>query len=84
MIWPPQDSFLIFLRFFFFFWMWIISKVFVKFVTIFCFTFWFFSHKAHGILVPQPGIEPTPSALGGEILSTGQPGKSAVLVLILN
>ena len=46
--------------------------------------FWFFGHKAHWILVPQPGIEPTPSALGGEILSTGPPGKSAVLVLTLN
>ena len=29
-----------------------------------------------GILAPQPGIEPTPSALEGEIPSAGPPGKS--------
>ena len=29
-----------------------------------------------GILPPQPGIKPTPSALEGEVLTTGPPGKS--------
>ena len=38
--------------------------------------FWFFGCEAHGILAPQPGIEPTPSALEGEVLNTGPPGKS--------
>ena len=32
--------------------------------------------KAHGILVPQFGIEPTPSALEGRFLTIGPPGKS--------
>ena len=33
-------------------------------------------HKACGILAPQPGIEPLPSALEGEVLTIGPPGKS--------
>ena len=33
----------------------------------FCFMFWFFGPKACGILAPQPGIEPAPPALGGEV-----------------
>ena len=37
--------------------------------------FWFFGHKACGILGPPPGIEPTPSALGGKVLAPGPPGK---------
>ena len=32
--------------------------------------FWFFGQEACGILVPQPGIEPTPPALEGEVLIT--------------
>ena len=36
--------------------------------------FWFFGHTAHGILALQPGIEPAPPALEGEVLTTGQPG----------
>ena len=38
--------------------------------------FWFFGHEACGILAPQPGIEPAPPALEGEVLTTGLPGKS--------
>ena len=38
--------------------------------------FCFFGCKACEILVPQPGIEPTPLALEGEVLTTGPPGKS--------
>ena len=38
--------------------------------------FGFFGLKAHGILASWPGIEPTLPALEGEVLTTGQPGKS--------
>ena len=37
---------------------------------------WFFVHEACGILAPQPGMEPAPPALEGEVLATGPPGKS--------
>ena len=42
----------------------------------FCFTFYFFGHKAPGILAPQPGIEPMSPALEGKFLTTGPPEKS--------
>ena len=42
----------------------------------FCFMFWFFGYEAHGILALQPGIEPTPCALEGTVLTTGPTGKS--------
>ena len=32
--------------------------------------------QAYGILAPQPGIEPTSTALEGRFLTTGPPGKS--------
>jgi len=32
---------------------------------------WFFGHEAYGILAPQLGIEPTPPALEGEVLTIG-------------
>ena len=38
--------------------------------------FWFFGHKACGILAPQPGMEPATLGLEGEVLTTGLPGKS--------
>ena len=38
--------------------------------------FWFFGHKAYGILAPWWGIEPEIPALGGEVLTTGPPGES--------
>ena len=40
------------------------------------FMFWFFGREACGILAPGPGIEPTPPALEGTVLTTGPPGKS--------
>ena len=40
--------------------------------------FWCFGHEACGILAPQPGIEPTPPALEGEVLTTGPSGKSHI------
>ena len=43
----------------------------------FCFTFWLLGRESCEIPAPQPGIEPTsPSALEGEIATTGPPGKS--------
>ena len=45
--------------------------------------FWFFGPKACGILAPQPGMEPTPPALEGEVLTTGPPGKSQWLLFNL-
>ena len=38
--------------------------------------FWFFGLEACGSIAPQPGIEPAPLALKGEVLTTGPPGKS--------
>ena len=35
-----------------------------------------FGREAWEILAPQPGIEPAPPALEGEVLTTGLPGKS--------
>ena len=43
--------------------------------------FWFFGCEPCGILAPQPGIEPAPPALEGEVLTTGPPGKSLYSVL---
>ena len=40
--------------------------------------FCFFGHEACGILAPQPGIEPVPPALEGEILTARPPGKSLI------
>ena len=42
---------------------------------------WYFGQKAHGILAPQPGIEPTVPALEDEVLNTGPPGKSLKMLL---
>ena len=58
--------------------MWTIFKVFIEFVTILFlfYVFGFFGREACGILAPQPGIEPTPHALEGAVLTTGLRGKS--------
>ena len=39
--------------------------------------FWIFDREACGILVPWPGIKPTPPVLEGEVLTTGLWGKSS-------
>ena len=52
--------------------MWTISKSCIVFV-------WFTGYEARVILVAQPGIEPAPSALEGEALTTGLSGKSLEL-----
>ena len=44
--------------------------------------FWFFDHEVYGILAHQLWIEPTSSALEGEILTTAPPGK-LLLVIVL-
>jgi len=43
--------------------------------------FGFFSHKPCGILALQPRIEPTPSALEGEVFTIGPQGKSQQIFL---
>ena len=40
----------------------------------YCFCFEFFDPEACGILTPPPGIELAPSALEGEVLTTGAQG----------
>ena len=42
--------------------------------SVLCFVF--FGQEAYGTLAPQPGIEPAPSTLEGEVLTIGPPGKS--------
>ena len=42
----------------------------------FCLMFWFFGCEACGNLAPPSGIEPSPHALEGEVLTIGPPGKS--------
>ena len=44
--------------------------------------FWFFGHEARGILAPQPGIEPAPTALEGKVSATGLPGKPLTNMLL--
>ena len=46
----------------------------------FCFMLWFFGREACRILVPQPGISPTPPALEGGFLATGPRGKSSAFL----
>ena len=43
----------------------------------------FFDHGGCGVLAPWPGIEPTPSALEGEVLTTEQPGRSQIFTFII-
>ena len=42
--------------------------------------FQFFYLKACGILAPQPGIDPTPPALGSEVLTSGLPWTSLAYI----
>ena len=44
--------------------------------------FWLFiGSEARGILAPRPGIEPTPFASEGEVLTTGPSGKSLSILV---
>ena len=61
----------------FFFLMWTILKVFIKFVTVLLlFYALVFGCQECEILVPWPGIELKPSSLEGKVSSIGPPGKS--------
>ena len=64
----------------FFFPTWTIFEIFIEFVTIlflfYVLFFFFFGHDTCGLLAPWPRIEPVPSALEGEVLTTGTSGKS--------
>lgn len=55
-----------------------ILKVFTEFVTIplLFYVLFFFGREVCGILAPQPGMEPVLSALEGNVLTSGLPGKS--------
>ena len=54
-------------------------SVFIEFVNnVASVYFCSFGHKACGILVPWPGIEPAPPALEGQVLTTGPAGKSFI------
>ena len=43
----------------------------------------FFDHGPCGVLATWPGIEPTPSALEDEVLTTEEPGKSQIFTFII-
>ena len=56
-----------------------VSKVFVEFLPYcFCFMFWFFGHEACVILASWPGIELTPPALEGAVLTTDRQGSASL------
>ena len=69
---------------FFNFLMWAIFKVFIEFVTmlLLLLMFWFFGLKACGMLIPWPGIKPTPPGLEGKVLTTGLLVKSTKYLII--
>ena len=46
--------------------------------------FWFFGHKAGGILASRLGIKSVPPALEGEVLIPGPPKKSLQYVIKLS
>ena len=58
--------------------MWTIFKLFIEFVTIQLLNLYdlVFGHEVHEILAPKLGIDPTPTVLEGEVLTTGPAGKS--------
>ena len=56
------------------FYTWTVFKLFIEFVTILLlFYVWCFGPDACGVLAPWPGIEPSPPALQGKVLTTGLP-----------
>ena len=63
--------------------MWTIFKVFIEFVTrlllFYALVFW---PRAMWDLNSLPGIEPSPPALEGKVLTTGPPGKSPFLTVL--
>ena len=66
--------------FFFFFLMWTILKSSLNLLQRgFCFMVWCLGHMVCRILVPRPGIKPTPPALEGEVLTTRRHQESPCL-----
>ena len=64
--------------------MWAIYEVFIELVTMFPFyvlVLW--GWEVYGISAPWPGIEPAPSALEGQVLATGPPGRFLTLLFVL-
>ena len=80
--WLFWDVFLFCFVLFFFFGCGPSFRVFIEFVTnCLCITVWFFGCKPCGIPVLQPGIEPTPPTLEGEVPTTEPQEKSHDCVL---
>ena len=50
-------------------------------ISLLFFMFYFVGHKARGISAPQPGTEPLPPALEGEVLTIGRLGRSLLCFL---
>ena len=63
------------IAFLFFFFLLCLYWIYCNIASVLCFEV--FGHEACGILVPWLGIEPTPLALGGEVLTSGLSGKSS-------
>ena len=61
--------------------MWIILKIFIEFVTILL-LFYVLDFWPRGMWDPQPGIQPAPPAVEGEVLMTGPPEKSLSTLLM--
>ena len=61
--------------------MWAIFKVFIEFVTILLLFYLlvFLALRHVGSSLSEPGSKPLSSALEGEVLTTGPPGKSQAL-----
>ena len=64
---------------FLFFFLLCLYWIYCNIASVLCFEV--FGHEACGILVPWLGTEPTPLALGGEVLTTGLSGKSSFFFL---
>ena len=62
-----------------------LSLLILFFLNLFILFIWLYRVlvKACGILVSPPGIEPVSPALQGGLLTTGLPGKSPLLILLI-
>ena len=64
-----------------------IFKVFIEVITVLIllfFMFWFFGHVACGILACRSRIESSPPALKDEVLTSGPPGKSPEMEVLIS
>ena len=65
--------------------MWTIFKVFIEFITLlllFYAFFFFLGHETCRILASRPGIEPAPSVLEGQVITTGLPEESLSVIFV--